>query len=164
MEAWWTKNDEFDKTIIDRFGATHASCANGELAKWEDEPDSCLALVILLDQFSRNMFRGDPRTFAQDEQALNAARKAIAAGFDRRCDPQISDFFYMPFMHSECIGDQNECVKLMHARSGEGGLKAAIQHREIIARFGRFPHRNQLLGRHTTPAEQAFLDGGGFSG
>lgn len=119
---------------------------------------------MLLDQFSRNLFRDTPRAFAQDPHALSLARDAIDRRFDMIADPQARAFFYMPFMHSESLAAQEECVRLFKARKPQGNNVAfAIQHRDIIRRFGRFPHRNHILGRQSTPAERAYLAAGGFN-
>ncbi len=164
-EKWFKKDEAFDRLMQERFAATHAEAAAGRLTDWAETPDGALALILLLDQFSRNMFRGEPQCFAQDAMARALARKSLEAGFDRQVDARLRMFFYMPFMHSEAIGDQERCVALVHGLIGAtDGLKHALEHAEIIRRFGRFPHRNAILGRHTTPAEQSFLDGGGFSG
>lgn len=163
-KGWWKKDDAVDARIIATFSKQHAKAAAGELGDWENDPDDCLALVILLDQFSRNMFRNDPATFAQDEQCLAIVKKAIAKGHDKKADETISTFFYLPLMHSENLEDQQECVRIFEAMDAPENLKAAIEHRDIIEQFGRFPHRNNVLGRVTNDAEQAFLDGGGFKG
>lgn len=163
-EKWFKKDEAFDREMRERFAATHAEAAAAKLTDWANTAEGALALILLLDQFSRNMFRGQPQCFAQDAMAREIAEKALAAGFDRQVEPELRFFFYMPLMHSEAIGDQERCVALFHGVSGAEGLKYAYEHAEIIRRFGRFPHRNAILGRHTTPAEQAFLDGGGFSG
>ena len=136
----------------------------GGTSDWAETPEGALALVLLLDQFSRNMFRGSPKAFAQDEMARAIAREAIDAGFDQEVAPDLRCFFYLPFMHSEAIADQERCVALCHALGAAAISRYAREHERIIRRFGRFPHRNPILGRHTTPAEQAFLDGGGFAG
>jgi uncharacterized protein (DUF924 family) len=163
-DKWFKKNDDFDRALVERFAATHAEAAAGRLDHWAETAEGALALILVLDQFSRNMFRGDPKTFAQDRKALALARKALDAGFDRAVEPALRSFFYMPFMHAETIVDQQRCVSLIHAHGSADSLKFAILHREIIRRFGRFPHRNAVLGRHTTPAEESFLDAGGFAG
>jgi len=118
----------------------------------------------VLDQFPRNMFRGDARTFAADPLARAVAERALARGFDRAVAPALRTFFYLPFEHSENLADQERCVALNRAAEDEDGLKWAELHADIIRRFGRFPHRNKALGRATTPEEQAFLDSGGFAG
>ena len=161
---WYRKDEAFDREIAERFGALHRAAANGSHEDWGSTPDGALALILLMDQFSRNMLRDSPEMFAQDGAARDAARRAIAAGFDRRFDPELRQFFYLPFMHSESIGDQEFCVKLSHGLYPLTTLSYARDHERIIRRFGRFPHRNGSLGRHTSPAEQRFLDGGGFAG
>ncbi len=164
-KKWFDKDEAFDRLIAERFAGLHAEATAGRLSRWADTPDGALALVLILDQFSRNLFRGTARAFAQDAVAAEEARRALDAGFHEKVAPALRVFFYMPFMHSEAIADQERCVLLFHAVVGATeGLKYALEHAEIIRRFGRFPHRNAALGRHTTPAERAFLDGGGFAG
>jgi len=162
--GWWKSDDKVDNEIINRFSGAHSAAASGKLGHWQENPDDCLALVIILDQFSRNMFRGDPRTFAQDPLALSITSGAVSRGFDKAADPALHSFYYLPFMHSEAVSNQEKSVRLMHRLGEPNSLKAALEHREIILRFARFPHRNGVLGRHTTPAEQKYLDGGGFKG
>ncbi len=158
---WWSRSDAFDAEIRDRFGALHARASSSDLDDWRRQPESALALVILLDQFSRNLYRGTPAAFANDAHALVIAREAVSKDFDRALAPLYGQFFYLPFMHSEVLADQDRCVALFEAMTGlpdrENSLKAAHRHREIIARFGRFPHRNQALGRASTEAEVLFL-------
>ncbi len=161
---WFNKDDSFDRQVAERFGALHADAASGRLDDWSQTPEGALALLILLDQFSRNLFRGSAQTYAQDAKAREIARRAVEAGFDRQVDQDLRKFFYMPFMHSESIADHDRCVALSHALSDAATFKFARHHQGIVRRFGRFPHRNAILGRHTTPAEQAFIDGGGFAG
>lgn len=164
-EAWWSKNEELDKEIINRFGKLHANAVDGKLDNWADTPDGALALIIVLDQFSRNMFRGSPKAFSNDPKALQITKTAIELGLDKGSREDLRVFFYLPYEHSESIIDQKVSLRLQHSiKSHPGALNAAIEHHEIIKRFGRFPHRNTVLGRHTTPAEQAYLDGGGFKG
>ncbi len=163
-ERWYKRNDAFDAEIRERFLPLWQKAAAGRLASWEDSDDGALALVIVLDQFPRNMFRGTPEAFACDALALDVARRAIARGTDARIDPVLLEFLYMPLMHSEHLPDQLHCVALFEGIDNAESLKSAREHAEIIRRFGRFPHRNHLLGRDTSAAEQAFLDGGGFSG
>ncbi len=131
---------------------------------WRASDDGLLALVIVLDQFPRNMFRGDARTYATDPLAREVASQAIARGADRRVDRTLQQFLYMPFMHSEELADQERCVALFAAAGESENAKFAEGHADIVRRFGRFPHRNKMLGRATTEAEQTFLDDGGFSG
>lgn len=162
-QGWFRKDDAIDSEISARFGALHARAAARGCDDWRTAPHSCLALIIVLDQFSRNMFRNDARAFARDSYALDCAREALRNEFDRKVEPAMHHFLYMPFMHAESIADQRHCVALFHADGDAESLKYAIIHHDIIRRFGRFPHRNAALGRHTTPAEKAFLDAGGFS-
>ncbi len=163
-KTWFSKSDAFDTSIKQQFGALHEKAAANELSSWESQPDSVLALILILDQFSRNLFRNDARAFAQDELCLKITKSALSLEFDTKVDPSVKQFFYMPLMHSESILDQRHCVSLFHAANLPDNLKYAILHRDIIERFGQFPHRNSVLGRPTSPAERAFLDGGGFSG
>lgn len=162
-DKWFRKNAEFDRAIVERFASTHGEAAAGHLKDWASTPEGALALILVLDQFSRNMHRGAPAAFAQDELAVNVANHAVDAGFDKQVVPELRMFFYMPFMHSETIAAQERCVLAFHSIS-PGNISYAREHERIIRRFGRFPHRNPMLGRHMTPAEQAFLDGGGFAG
>ena len=162
--AWWRKNVEFDEQIVNRFSDLHEQARLRQLDHWCDNPQSCLAVILVLDQFSRNMFRNSPKTFAQDEYALELAKYGVENGYDTAQNHALFGFFHLPFMHSEVLDDQQQCVELIRKGGNEGSLKAAIEHEEIIKRFGRFPHRNIVLGRKTTAEEQEFLDGGGFSG
>jgi uncharacterized protein (DUF924 family) len=162
-DAWFEKNDAFDADFRDRFLELHYAAARRECDEWANHAEGSLALMILLDQFPRNCFRGTGHMFATDPLARHFAGKAIAAGHDMVLDAEIRVFVYLPYEHSELFADQLESMRLMTA-SAEGYLKYAIEHRDIIQRFGRFPHRNRMLGRDTTPEEQAFLDEGGFSG
>ncbi|MGO9699741.1 MAG: DUF924 family protein [Xanthobacteraceae bacterium] len=163
-ERWFEQDADFDLSIQSRFLGTHEAAARGELSAFAESAEGGLALVILLDQFSRNMFRGTARAFATDPRARAAADRAITRGFDRVTDKTLRQFFYLPFMHSELLADQDRSVQL-YAALGDADLSNyALAHRDIIAKFGRFPHRNRVMGRDTTPAEQEFLDGGGFAG
>ena len=163
-EKWFKKDTAFDEAIRTRFLETYEAAAAGKLADWEQTSDGALALTIVLDQFSRNMFRNDARTFAADPIARAVAGRALARGFDR--DRPITDqqFFYLPFEHSEELADQERCCALFAATGDADLLKWAKLHEDIIRRFGRFPHRNKVLDRVTTSEEQAFLDEGGFAG
>ena len=163
-DKWYTKNEAFDAEVRQRFLGLWQRAAAGELASWETTDDGALALVIALDQFPRNMFRGDARTFSTDARALEVASRAIARGADKRIDPDLVEFLYMPFMHSERLADQERCIALFQNGGRPDNVRFAEIHADIIRRFGRFPHRNEVLGRTTTPEERAFLDGGGFSG
>jgi uncharacterized protein (DUF924 family) len=160
---WFRKDETFDREFRDRFLAAHEAAARGELDTWSATAEGALALSILLDQFPRNAFRGTARMFATDAKAREIARRAIAAGFDTEVDKDLQQFFHLPFMHSENLADQDYAVELAE-RTSPDSRKWAVLHRDIIVRFGRFPHRNSLLGRATTPDEQKFLDEGGFGG
>jgi uncharacterized protein (DUF924 family) len=162
-DKWFTKDATFDAAIGEKFLATYEAAAAGALA-WDDDPEGALALVIVLDQFPRNMFRGGARAFAADPLARTVASRAIARGFDQKIPQAERSFFYLPFEHSEELADQERCVALNRASGDADALKWAELHADIIRRFGRFPHRNGVLGRMTTPEEQAFLDDGGFAG
>jgi uncharacterized protein (DUF924 family) len=161
---WFAKDEAFDAAIRERFLDTHLAAAAGKLSDWEATPEGSYALLLLLDQFPRNLFRGSAQAFATDAQALAIAERAIAEGFDKRFEGPERRFFYLPHMHSEQLADQERCIALCEAANDPEGVKFAIIHRDIIRDFGRFPHRNPVLGRETTPQEQAFLDSGGFSG
>ena len=163
-ERWFDKDGAFDEEIRTRFLATHEAAAAGKLSGWEQTALGALALLILLDQFPRNMFRGEARTFATDPLARAIAAGGIVRGFDAQVPAELRGFFYLPFEHSEDIADQERGIAFYKASGDGDGLKWAEIHADIIRRFGRFPHRNAVLGRTTTPEEQAFLDGGGFAG
>jgi uncharacterized protein (DUF924 family) len=163
-ERWFAHDEAFDTAIRDRFAATYKDAAAGLLSAWENSPEGALALVIVLDQFPRNMFRGTARSFTADPPARAVAERAIARGFDQRVAMPGRVFFYLPFEHSEALADQERSVALIAATGDADSLKWAELHADIIRRFGRFPHRNALLGRASTPQEQAFLDAGGFAG
>ena len=165
-EAWFRKDPEFDQQIRARFEDLYEAAATGELDGWKEEARSCLALVILLDQFPRNMFRGDPRSYATDRKAQQTAEDAVDRAFDRELPAFQRMFLYMPFMHSENLEHQRRSVELFRGLGGEGEadpLHYAVRHMEIIERFGRFPHRNEILGRQTTPEEAEFLTQPGSS-
>ncbi|MET3337901.1 MULTISPECIES: DUF924 family protein [Bradyrhizobium] len=161
---WYKRNDVFDAEVRRRFLALWQKAVAGEIASWEASDDGALALVIVLDQFPRNMFRGTPQAFASDALARDVARRAIDRGVDARVDPVLLEFLYLPFMHSEHLPDQLHCVALFQNTEKAENLQYAREHADIIQRFGRFPHRNRLLGRDSTEEEQAFLDKGGFAG
>jgi uncharacterized protein (DUF924 family) len=163
-DRWYARNDAFDAEIRARFLELWRKAVAGELSAWEASDDGALALTIVLDQFPRNMFRGDPKTYAGDAPARDVAGRAIDRGSDLRAAGDLREFFYLPFMHSEHLADQLRCVDLFRKAGGANNLKYAEDHAAIIRRFGRFPHRNRILGRATTAEEQAFLDEGGFSG
>lgn len=160
-KLWFGKSADTDALIRERFGNLHGQARSGDLTHWRAKARSCLAYVIVTDQFPRNLFRGTPDAFATDALALSAARSAIEAGFDRSLTPVERAFLYLPFEHSEDLADQDRAVALFDALRQEPGMDGfhdyAVAHRRIVARFGRFPHRNEILGRASTPEERAFL-------
>ncbi len=160
---WFAKDAAFDADFAGRFLDLHMAAARGEHEAWLASPDGALALMILLDQFPRNAFRGTGHMFATDGLALAYAHRAIDAGHDRQVDAALQQFFYLPLEHAEDLAQQDRSVALARRLDAEF-LKWAVLHQDVIRRFGRFPHRNALLGRQTTADEQAFLDGGGFAG
>ncbi|WP_374444412.1 DUF924 family protein [Stella sp.] len=160
---WFAKDPAFDRTFAARFAADHAVAAAGGHDGWTASPDGALALVLLLDQYPRNAFRGTPAMYATDPAARRIASAAVAAGHDRHVAPGLRLFFYLPFGHSEDPADQERSVALARGL-GQPSLGHAEGHRDIVRRFGRFPHRNPILGRTTTPDERRFLDEGGFAG
>jgi uncharacterized protein (DUF924 family) len=163
-ERWFRKDAAFDREIEARFRASHEAAAAGRLFAWEATPEGALALLLLLDQFPRNMFRDSARAFATDPLARAVADRAIARGFDASVPSDERMFFRLPFEHSENLADQERSLALSRRAGGGKADGYAELHADIIRRFGRFPHRNALLGRATTPEEQAFLDAGGFAG
>jgi uncharacterized protein (DUF924 family) len=163
-ERWYKRDAAFDAEVRSRFFELWQTAAAGELSSWEATDDGALALVIVLDQFPRNMFRDDIRTYSSDGLARAVADRAIARGADMGVEPALLEFLYMPLMHSEQLADQRRCVELFRKTGNADNLKYAEDHADIIRKFGRFPHRNRILGRPTTLPEQAFLDSGGFSG
>lgn len=165
-QMWYKKDDDFDAAIRARFLPVWEEAAGGALDEvWAIDAEGALALIILLDQFPRNMFRDDPCAFATDDRARTMACYALDRGWDLRIEGEERQFFYMPFMHSETLTDQDHCVRLMAERMPEtDNLLHARVHREIIRRYNRFPYRNAALGRVSTPAETAFLDGAGYGG
>jgi uncharacterized protein (DUF924 family) len=165
-EAWFRKNPEFDQRVRERFQELYEAAARSDLDAWRDEARSCLALVILLDQIPRNMFRGDPRSYATDRKAQEVAEYAVDRALDRELPAFQRMFLYMPFMHSEDLEHQRRSVELFRVLGGDGegdSSDYAVRHMEIIERFGRFPHRNEVLGRQTTAEEAEFLTQPGSS-
>ncbi|MBB5213700.1 DUF924 family protein [Parapusillimonas granuli] len=160
---WFTKSDAFDQAFRDRFLGLHMAAARRELDGWADGAEGGLALLILLDQFPRNAFRGTGHMYAADGLALHFARRMVDAGLDQEIPPDLRGFCYLPFMHSERLDAQERSVALYRVLGGPS-LPFAEDHLDIIRRFGRFPHRNPMLGRETTAAERAFIDAGGFAG
>ncbi|TVR06458.1 MAG: DUF924 domain-containing protein [Salinarimonadaceae bacterium] len=161
---WFARDDAFDAEVRRRFLATYEAAVAGELAGWTETAQGALALLILLDQFPRNMFRGDKRVYAADDIALAVAEQAIAEGFHEAIKPPLSRFFILPLTHAEDIAAQDRAVALNEAMGDAEGAKWARHHRDIVARFGRFPHRNGILGRETTPEEADFLAESDFRG
>jgi uncharacterized protein (DUF924 family) len=167
-KAWFEKNADFDREIGARFLSLHEQAAAGEMDSWRTLPGECLALVIALDQFPRNLFRGEARAFASDARALDAARRALDAGHDAGMLPVERQFLYLPFEHSEAMDDQWRALALFGPLAPWPGMadvfSYAVRHWDIVRRFGRFPHRNAALGRASTPEEIEFLKqpGSGF--
>ena len=155
---WFAKRPAFDALVRDRFAAAHDRAMAGDYDNWEQDPRRCLALVILLDQFPRNMFRDTARAYQSDPKALGIARRAIAAGRHNGLSTDEKKFMFLPLEHSEALADQEQCLELMRGLGEERSAEAALKHLVIIQRFGRFPHRNAILGRQSTPEEVAFLE------
>jgi len=160
---WFTKNDKFDKECQNRFAERIEQALNGELDDWAHEPTSMFALILLLDQFPRNIFRGSPRAFEGDPKAQKLAELAMEKGFDRAFPKDVRMFFYLPFEHAEDMALQEKCVDLARRLGHQEFYLYALIHMDAIRRFGRFPHRNKVLGRTSTPEEEAYLADGGFS-
>lgn len=171
VRKWFAPDSGFDEQLAERFGSLPDRVARGEFAAWRTQPRSALASVLVLDQFPRNLFRGQPRAFAYDPLALKACRDALDKGFDLRLEPIEAVFMYMPLEHAEDPESQERCVSLFESLSGRAPLEMkehfsrftdyARRHQEVIRRFGRFPHRNEVLGRESTPEESAYLASGG---
>jgi uncharacterized protein (DUF924 family) len=161
---WYARNTAFDEAIRLKFEPTHHAAARGEYDHWAVTPEGALALLILLDQFPRNLYRGSGHAFATDGKARAVAKAAVAKGWHRKVEPELAQFFVLPFEHSEDLADQDQGLAVAGELGDAETIKWVEIHRDIIVRFGRFPHRNPALGRSTTPAEQAFLDDGGFAG
>lgn len=160
---WFVKDETFDGRCRG-FETEHHAAARGELSAWEMDAEGALALLILLDQIPRNIFRNSPHAFATDHLAQAIAHRALARQFDAATDTDLRFFFYMPLEHAEDLSLQERCVTLFTNLGDANYLKFAVLHRDIIARFGRFPHRNAILGRKSTTEELAFLAEGGFAG
>lgn len=161
---WFKKDADFDKLLAERYGALHAQACLAELSAWRDAPAGRLAEIIVLDQFSRNLFRDSAKAFAQDGMALVLAQEAVRCGADAALSAQERVFLYMPYMHSESLAIHGTAVQLFTRNGIQGNLDFEIKHKAIIERFGRYPHRNALLGRTSTAEELAFLSqpGSGF--
>lgn len=156
-EDWFTGGEAFDAKIIDQFKDTHTAAARGDLFDWRVDAEGRLAEIIILDQFSRQIYRKDKRAFASDMQALTLAQELVASGDDQHLEVRMRTFAYMPYMHAESLKVHDEAVKLFKSLGNENSLEYEIKHRDIIEQFGRYPYRNQVLGRENTPAEEAFL-------
>ena len=163
-EKWFAKDDSFDRAFKAEFLEAHYAAARRELDSWMNTADGALALLILLDQFPRNCFRNTGHMFAPDSLALYFTRQAIAKNYQHNVASDLLPFVLMPLMHSEDLKDQNDLIDLLDKSKYENTYNYAVIHRDVIARFGRFPHRNASLGRETTSEELAFLNEGGFSG
>ncbi|SNY90846.1 Uncharacterized conserved protein, DUF924 family [Cohaesibacter sp. ES.047] len=163
-EMWFTKDPAFDEQISDRFGSVMDAARAGQLAHWEASAQGLLALIIVLDQFSRNVFRNSALAFTSDDEALRLSHKLVKHPDWDALSVHQKQFAVMPMMHAEDLGEQENCLKWMKRLELEESVRYAQIHLDIIERFGRFPHRNHVLGRRTTPEEQAFLDEGGFAG
>lgn len=165
-QQWFLKSDEFDRLIRDRFLVTYQMAKDGLCDSWADDADGALALCIVLDQFPRNLYRNSAEAFSTDEKALRITRLAIRRGFDQMLPPDRRTFLYLPLEHSENIEDQRQSVALFAAMKDVQpiGYEYALRHQDIIERFGRFPHRNAVLGRESTEAEKLYLSqpGAGF--
>lgn len=168
LGKWFARDDAFDQAIREQFEAAHHAAARGEFDIWADTPAGALALLLLLDQFPRNLYRDSPHAFATDPLAIQVARDAVDVGFHLAIEPALRPFFVTPFEHSETLADQDRGVEIARAIHGDDGgadmLRWAEKHRDVIRRFGRFPHRNRALGRQSTPEELAYLEGGGGFG
>jgi len=156
-QQWWTKSAEFDQLITSRFGSLHAAAARCELNAWRDTPQGRLAEIIVLDQFSRNIYRDQPQAFACDALALALAQTAVAAGADAALEIRQRAFMYMPYMHSESPLIHNAAVALFNQPGMDSSLASEHHHKAIVDRFGRYPHRNAILGRASTAQELEFL-------
>ena len=162
-KQWFAKDDAFDAAIRERFGDVQHQASNGMLDHWAETPDGAFALIIVLDQFSRNLYRNDARAFADDAKARGILRDMLIKGWDQEIAEDRRAFLYLPFEHSEALADQERSVELF-ATLGEENLRYAVAHKELIERFGRFPHRNAALGRESTQQEKDYLSkpGAGF--
>ncbi len=156
-KQWWCKDTSFDRQIAERFGEIHAQAATEGLIDWREADEGRLAEIIVLDQFSRNMFRGTPDSFAQDILALKCCKQATEAGAHTRLDQAQANFILMPIMHSESLHEHQNGLALFETYASKAQLRYEVCHREIIEQFGRYPHRNAILGRTNTPEEITFL-------
>lgn len=162
-EKWFKRDETFDAEIAGRFSSDYSAVSQGAHDAWSESSYGALALILVLDQFSRNIHRGSALAFAGDSKALQVARTALARGDDHSVSIDLQVFFYMPFEHSESLADQRTAIRLTHAMQNANYLNYALIHHDVIRRFGRFPHRNAVLGRNTSAAEKSYLETGGFS-
>lgn len=163
-DKWFEKSDDFDAEISARFKAHHEAARQGAYDDWAETADGGLALIILLDQFPRNIYRDSADAYAADAKALAHARALVEEGFDMELPQQVRMWIYMPYEHSEDLADQERCIELMERSALADVIEWAYLHADIIRRFGRFPHRNAVLSRESTPEEIKFLEEGGFAG
>ena len=163
-KRWFAKDEAFDAEIRQRFEPLHLAAARGELNDWAETAEGALALVLLTDQFPRNLYRGSAHAFATDPLARRVAERAIEAGFGKQAPPELKVFFYLPFEHAEDMASQDCSLALTEALGDKLYTDYAVLHRALIVRFGRFPHRNACLGRESTAEEAAYLADGGFAG
>ena len=163
QSLWWSKDNEFDQLIIERFSEVHARAIRCELFEWRKVAEGRLAEIIVLDQFSRNMFRDSPLSFEHGSLALALAQEAISVGADKELNPIQRSFLYMPFMHSECLNIHEVAIDLFRENEIQSSLDFEIKHKRIIEKFGRYPHRNKILGRVSTEEEIEFLKQPGSS-
>ena len=161
--SWWKKDEAFDALLVERYADLHRQARNCELYQWRKSPEGRLAEIIVLDQFSRNMFRDSAMAFATDSMSLALAQEAVAAGADESLSPVQKSFLYMPYMHSESLAIHEIAVELFRKNGIESNLDFEFKHKKIIEKFGRYPHRNALLGRKSTPEEVSFLTQAGSS-
>lgn len=162
-KQWWEKSDDFDQLLISKYKAIHSQANKGELYRWRENPKGKLAEIIILDQFSRNMFRDTDKAFASDVLALILAQEAVAVGADDLLNETERSFLYMPFMHSESLAIHEVGLKLFQTGTSESSINFEIRHKKIIEEFGRYPHRNEILGRASTNEEIKFLEKPGSS-
>lgn len=163
-KKWYVKDDAFDAEIAEKFGAAHDGAKAGQYDDWQETAQGAMALLILLDQMARNLFRNSHKAFEADAKALGVAKNALERKFDEEIEGVMRQWFYMPLMHSEAMSDQELCCEITKRVGLEGTYEFAVIHADIIRQFGRFPHRNEILGRTSSADELAFLAKGGFAG
>ena len=163
-DKWFSKDEAFDAEITERFRDHHEAAKRGAYDRWQETANGTLALIILLDQFSRNMYRNSPDAFAADAKALALAKSMVERGSDMELPAAVRQWAYLPYEHSEVMADQDRCIELFERSGLDEAIEWARVHADVIRRFGRFPHRNAVLGRDSTPEELAFLEEGGFAG